>query len=435
MTGSQIPSNEKAVPCPLWRRGPVFRLLIIALLAEIGYAVLNISTMPVYLVQDRKFDEGVMSMVIVAFLLSEAAFKGWMGHLSDRYGRRRLMVIGPTLTVFTSIMTMVVPHGWGYSETLALMLLRTMDGLGAAMLWPAAFALMGDLVEDNERQESMSLLNTCYLVGIALALPVGGVFNDVFGSYLAGLTGAKTPSLYLAAILFLTVSITAFRSVPSSEKHRAVHEEHAEIAGFLTAVKQIPQYVLMGLITFCGIGFPMVIIKLFAADQLHMSESEFGFMALPGALAMAALSVPMSRFGERIGKARAVPMGLALCAAGLILIASGAFFAIMRSRLVLAVGGIPLGIGFLLAIPAWYASVSEIDPKRRAANIGAVMTAQGLGAIVGAPLGGWSYAYFQRVSPDFGHYSPFLGCAACVTAAWLLSTRIIRAESPTANAG
>jgi DHA1 family multidrug resistance protein-like MFS transporter len=429
MMGLTPPTDEKLESCPLWRRGPVFRLLIIALLAEIGYAVLNISTMPVYLVQDRKFTEGVMSVVIVAFLLSEAVFKGWMGHLADRYGRRRLMVIGPSLTVFTSIMTMVVPHGWGYSETFSLMILRIMDGIGAAMLWPAAFALMGDMVQDNERQESMSLLNTCYLIGIALALPVGGIFNDVFGPYLAGLTGARTPSLYLAAILFLTVSITAYRSVPSSGKQRTVHEEHVEIQGFLTAVRQIPQFVLMGLITFCGIGFPMVIIKLFAADQLHMSESEFGLMALPGALAMAALSVPMSRFGERVGRARAVHIGLGLCALGLVFIASGAFLEVMRSRMVLALGGIPLGIGFLLAIPAWYASVSELDPNRRAANIGAVMTAQGLGAIIGAPLGGWSYGYFQRVSTDFGHYSPFIGCAACVTIAWLVSMRIIRAES------
>ena len=58
------------------RKPDVLRLLVIALLAEIAYAVLNISTMPVYLVRDRGIGEDQMGLVVVAFLLSEAIFKG-----------------------------------------------------------------------------------------------------------------------------------------------------------------------------------------------------------------------------------------------------------------------------------------------------------------------------------------------------------------------
>ncbi|MBL8087429.1 MAG: MFS transporter [Chthonomonas sp.] len=427
-----VETSPAAQPAPLWRRKGVAQLLLIALCAEIGYAVLNISTMPVYLREDRKFSEGVIGLVIVAFLLSEAIFKGPMGHFADKVGRRRFMVIGPGLTVFTALLTMLVPHtGWGVGETLALMLLRVLDGLGAAMLWPAAFALMGDMVPAKERQESMSLLNTCYLLGIALALPLGGIFNDVFGQYLAGLTGERTPSLYFAAVLFMGASYAAYRSCPSGREHRArvsdtSPTEHGGLAEFWSALKQIPEYIALGLITFAGIGFPMVVIKLFAKDQFQMSETQFGLLVLPGAAAMAALSVPMSRYGERIGRARAVHLGMGLCALGVSFIALGGFVPFFRSTLALGLGGIPLGIGFLLAIPAWYASVSEIDPNRRAVNIGAVMTAQGLGAIIGAPLGGWLYRNLQSINPEIGRYAPFTACALCVTAAWLTSLRIIR---------
>jgi MFS family permease len=94
------------------------------------------------------------------------------------------------------------------------------------------------------------------------------------------------------------------------------------------------------------------------------------------------------------------------------------------------VGGLPLGLGFLLTIPAWMASVSDIDPKRRGANIGAVMTAQGLGAIIGAPIGGFLYEYLIPVlGVHVAHYSPFLCCSACVTAGWLLSLRMLTSDA------
>ncbi len=58
------------------------------------------------------------------------------------------------------------------------------------------------------------------------------------------------------------------------------------------------------------------------------------------------------------------------------------------------------------------ASISDIDPKCRGANLGAVMTAQGLGAIVGAPIGAFMYEKMQPVGfhlhlgISFGRYSP-----------------------------
>src|SRR5438105_3017998 len=92
----------------LVRRSVVWKLLLITLLAEIGYAVLNMSTMSIYLRDDRHFGESVVGWVLVAFLLVEAVFKGPMGHLADRLGPRKLMLIGPAMSVATSLLSLVV---------------------------------------------------------------------------------------------------------------------------------------------------------------------------------------------------------------------------------------------------------------------------------------------------------------------------------------
>jgi len=414
----------------------VWRLLVVALFAEIGYAVLNISTMPVYLEaaptktfisNGRGFGASVIGLVLVAFLLTEALFKGPMGHLADRFGPRKLMMFGPLLSVGTSILSLLVPHGGGAWEVLAFILLRAIDGLGAAMLWPAAFSEMGAAVRDGERQQAMSFLNLCYMLGIALAMPLGGFVNDN--------AHVKWAGLLLAAGLFACVSLSVTIFIPhSTPPVRSDGSEVGEfkIGEFVHSMRQIPAYLLLAVVTYAGIGFPMAIVKLFAQDALHMSELAFGGLVFPAAILMAAASVPMAKFGDRIGRIRAVHFGMASCSAGLILIASGAIFPFMRTALVLVIGSLPVGLGFLLAIPAWMASVSDIDSKKRGSNLGAVMTAQGLGAIVGAPIGAALYEKLQPLGLQlglgraFGYYSPWAGCATCITLGWLVSLRILR---------
>jgi DHA1 family multidrug resistance protein-like MFS transporter len=429
------PENPKAPP--VYRRPQVLKLLVIALMAEIAYAVLNISTMPIYLratpapgsfIPDgRGFGESVIGLVLVAFLLSEAVFKSPMGHLADKFGPKTLMVVGPAISVGTTTITLLLPN-WGATpgEVLIIVGLRALDGIGAAMLWPAAFSAINEVVPDDERQQAMSWMNLCYMLGIALAFPLGGIANDSFGVKWAGLA--------LAGLLFLGVAIASWRFVPKVQvhDHTAIEQTEHGFQDFIRSIRQIPAYLILALATFAGVGFPMAIFKIFPVDQFGYSETQIGLLILPGALIMAAASVPMSKFGERIGRARAVHLGIGLCAAGVSFIASGAFVPILRQPWILAAGGIPLGIGFLLAIPAWMASVSDIDPQRRGTNIGAIMTAQGLGAIIGAPIGAAMYEKLRPVGvqlglgESFGRYSPFLGCAACLIAGWLLSLKILR---------
>ena len=413
---------SEAATQPCWKKRPVRNLLIIALFAEIGYAMLNLVTMPVYLSEDRQFGVSVIGLVMVTFLLFEAVFKSITGHIADRFGTRKLMIAGPLISVGTSILSIIMPH-WGGApiETLAFILLRALDGIAVAMLWPAAFAQMNAVVEDGERQQAMSYLNGCYMIGIALAYPLGGFAND--------LTGTRYAGIILAAILFAGAAIASQRV--ASPAKPIVDEHSSGFQDFIDSLKQIPEYLILAFVTFMGVGFPLTIFKLFLGAEFKMSESAIGILILPGALAMAALSGVMARLGERLGQIRSVHFGLLLCSLGVSIIGLGAFLPFMRHISFLALGGLPVGFGFLLTIPAWMASVSDINPEKRATNIGAVMTAQGIGAMIGAAIGATLYEKFQplgiqlRLGVSFGRYSPFFGCAACVILGWLLSLKIL----------
>jgi MFS family permease len=102
--------------------------------------------------------------------------------------------------VFTSLATLVASH------PLHFIVLRALDGLGAAMLWPAVYAAIGDSAPLHKRAWAMSFLNMTYMSGIALGPLAGGLAND--------LTGAKQASFYLTACLFTTATLIAWRFYP-----------------------------------------------------------------------------------------------------------------------------------------------------------------------------------------------------------------------------
>lgn len=421
-------SGAKTRP-PIYRCKPVLRLLIIALLAELGYAVMNISTMPVYLKEDRNFGASTIGLVFAAYLFCEAAFKGPMGHLADKYGPKRLMMAGPAISVCTAILSIVVPHqDASPAEIGTFIALRMCDGLGAAMLWPAAFAAMNEAVGDEDRQQAMSLLNLCYLLGIAIAFEFGGIADELTGTTYAGLV--------LAAGCFLAVSVCVYRFLPDIHPAQHLDTVHStSLSDMMDSIRKIPEYMILASVVFVGIGLPVTIFKIFPADQFGFSEVQIGSLICPGAIVMGVASIPMAHYADRIGRVRAVHLGLFLCTVGMGIIGSAALIKFLRIPWLLAFGAIPTGIGFLLAIPAWMASVSDIDPAKRGSNLGAVMTAQGIGAIVGAPLGAAMYEKLQPIGREihlgdaFGRYSPFLLCAICVGAGWLLSLRILHAKS------
>lgn len=425
MTSESAPTKTPA----LWRKPPVFRLLVIALLAEIGYAVLNFSTMALYLTSERKFSESYVGLALSIYLLCEAIFKGPMGALADRLGHKRLIGWGPAITIFTCLLTLAIPHNAGYFEGIGILVLRAFDGLGAAMIWPALFAQMGETCHDGERHSAMSLLNLCYLAGIAISFSVGGVIND--------LTGSHAASIWLSGGLFLIASTLTYIFVPSGKDQRERYKvrvsdgQKRDKVNILRSFTKIPAYIILAIITFMGTGFPMAVVKLFAKDQFKLSESQFGLLALPAIGAMALCSVPISRMGSKLGRNKAMHYGLGLCVAGMAVLSLGAFVDIFRTTVVLALAIIPVGIGFLMAIPAWYTSVSELDPDSRASNIGAVMTAQGIGAIVGAIVGSKLYEKTDLFGTTIAHYMPFIGCTACILIGWLMSLRLLH-DSPTA---
>jgi DHA1 family multidrug resistance protein-like MFS transporter len=404
------------IPVAFWA------LVLMAGFAELGYVTLNISAMPVYLRDTIGLGESTVTAVGSMFLLTEAIFRAPMGMLSDRLGRRRLMLVGPSLTVFTALVTVLVHHPVWF------LLLRALDGIGAAMLWPAAYAAIGDTVPPERRSWAMSFLNMTYMSGIALGPLAGGLAND--------LTGAKTASFYLVAGLFAIAVLIIWRFYPRDhhEAHAHANPEKGEFSlrAFFGAVRLVPGHLLLAFVVFFGTGLVMLLVKLYAMDEFQISETVFGLGLVFPALLIGALSVPIGHWSDRIGHIPSVRLGLA---GGALVMWAIVLPAKPHPLLVLLAAGVG-ALSFVLALAAWMAELSEVYPERRGIVLGAAGTAQGIGSILGALLGGVLYEHVSLTLGDWhipSHRVPFIGCALMLTLGVLLSFLVLKPHRKVAH--
>jgi len=427
----------------------VLSIALVAGFAELAYAVMNVSAMPVYLKYSMGYGETMVTAIGAAFLLCEGLMKGPFGIIGDRIGRKRLIIAGPLVSVVTSLLTLAVkPEQWYF-----FVILRVLDGLGAAALWPAALAMMADVVTEDRRSQAMGLFNVTYLIGIAFGPALGGAANDITAMVTQRLpqyVAAHTPhavarhvpvtvidprqaSFYLISVLFLIAAGAAWWRVPSVPPHHkrdgAEDSQQSTFSAIATALRRSPAMLVMAFVTFFGIGLVMFLVKLFAMDELHLSETAFGGLLLVPCLIIALVSVPLGSIGDKIGRGRAVQLGIGLCTVSMWILL------IAPNHWVLIVGGSLIGIGFVIAFPSWMAHIAEsCDPGQRGAIVGAVGTAQGAGALVGVPIGGFLYERVHLHIPAMpwinGHYAPFIGCAATLLVAWTISLTAIPNTPP-----
>lgn len=427
----------------------IIAIAIVAALAELAYAVMNVSAMPVYLVKSMHYGSGAMAGIGAAFLLCEGVTKGPFGILGDRVGRKRLIIVGPLLSTITALLTLLVhPSQWYF-----FVALRALDGFGAAALWTSALAMIADVVAEDRRSQAMSLFTVAYMVGIAVGPFIGGLANDLTGMVTSNLhvrdIDPRTASFYVVSFLFLLTAIIAAWRVPNVRPHHEAHPHGAEegfsLAALVDSLRRMPQMMIMALVTFLGVGLLSMIIKLFVMDEFHVPETRFGALLLLPCLVIGAASILLSTLGDRIGRVRAMRIGIGLCATSMWALI------FLKSEWALVLGGSLIGIGFVIAFPSWMAYISSVcDPRQRGAVMGAFGTAQGLGVMVGALLGGYLYQHayvrvpfipariheslpFLRVHAGHvvtrAHYMPFLGCAVLLFVSWLIATFAVSDEA------
>src|ERR1700742_2735309 len=113
--------------------------------------------------------------VITAYMLSFASLLMPAGALADRFGRKRLLIIGLSVFTFASLLCGAAPN------LPVLIAARALQGAGAAMQLSSALATLSHAFHGEGRARAFAVWGSVVGIGITSGPVVGGLITQAFG--------------------------------------------------------------------------------------------------------------------------------------------------------------------------------------------------------------------------------------------------------------
>lgn len=370
--------------------------------------------------------------IIDAYPLVLASLLVTMGTLGDRFGRRRMLLIGATGFALVSAAAAFAPSAvW-------LIAARAAMGVFGAMLMPSTLSLLRSIFTDrDQRRLAIAIWASMFSAGAALGPIVGGILlaHFAWGSVFLMAVPVLVPLLVLAPLLVpesrdpapgridpisIGLSLGALVPIVYGIKEGAVHGFGVPVlalfavgvafgALFVRRQLRMPTPMLdMRLFrrrTFSGAllvnllsVIALVGFLFFVAQHLQLivglSPMEAGFALVPGLAAMILAGLAVVPLSKRFAPRVLVPSGLVLSIAGYVTVAVAAG---TESTPAIIAAFVALGVGIGMAETVSNELILSSAPPHKAGAASAVSeTAYELGAVLGtAVLGGLLTALYR----------------------------------------
>jgi MFS transporter, DHA1 family, multidrug resistance protein len=363
----------------LFRRYPPLLMLCVATgIIMLGQGI----TAPVLPLYAASFGVSVASvgLTIAAFGLARMLLNIPVGLLSDRFGRRLVLVGGPIVVAIGSLLS-------GTADSLWLLLVwRFLSGAGSAMYMTGATVFITDIADARSRARMMGLNQASLLAGTSMGPALGGIIAEV--------ADFRMP-FFVVAALSAICAVWAFRSIPETNTlARRTESRAADLARGSSfwretwALMTNLPFFLISMVTLAVFltrtGGRQTVLPLLGADEFGMSPGTIGLLfTLMSLLNLAAVPYAGSladRFGR---KAVIVPSSL-------VTVVSLVMFALSGSMLFLFLTGVVHGAATGFSGPAPAAYAADVAPERaRGFAMGVYRTYSDIGFVVGPPLLGW----------------------------------------------
>jgi MFS family permease len=239
-----------------------------------------------------------VAILISLYGLVNSAIQPIMGSLSDRLGRRKLLIQVGLMVMGVCTLSFVFADQFS-----VLLALRSLQGVGVAMTVPASLALIAAATKTQTRGGSMGVYTTMRFVGFALGPILGGYLLDQYGFNIAFVIGA-------AFIFFGMVLVQAWvKDVPvkhSASTSSRFFDRRLLTAGILGA----------SFATFVMAGAFSMMVTLEEQFNARLNESAFEFGIAFGSLSVSRLmtQIPLGKLSDRIGRKPLMIGGLVLLA-------------------------------------------------------------------------------------------------------------------------
>jgi DHA1 family tetracycline resistance protein-like MFS transporter len=341
-----------------------------------------------------------VGLLATSFSLMQFIFAPIWGRLSDRVGRRPIILLGLLGSCLSYL-------GFGMAGTLtALFAARIFAGIAGANI-PTAQAVVADLTTPENRAKGMGM--------IGAAFGLGFIFGPAIGGFLSRY-GYAMPAFF-ASGLSLANFVAAWFLLPETLKpeHRAV-ERVGRMDALRTAIARphLPLLLLIGFLVVAAFSAFESTFALFAERVYAFHASSIGYVfAFVGVVLVIVQGFLVGRVVKRIGEHHIVPASLALVAIGLLMIPATHSVA----ALLVANGVMAVGMGFnnpsLMSLVSRYTAAED-----QGGVMGLTQSLNSLARIIGPMWGGFAFDHL-------GIGMPYVSAAAVIAVASAISIRAL----------
>jgi MFS family permease len=295
------------------------------------------------------------------------------GPVTDRLGRKWVMAVS------------LAANGLGYlmmsqaNSFTAFVFIMAWNGSVQPMYRVGADAMMADLIPPEKRVEAYSLLRTSNNVGVALGPAIGGFIAS--SSY--------TIAFILAAAGLITYSLlVTFLAHETLPQRARVLAQLPERMGGYDRVLKDRKFVVFSLnytLTQICAALIWVLLGVYAYQNFHVSESQYGFIPTTNALMVVFFQLIITRISKRYPSLRVMAVGTLFYALGVGSVAFGhGFWGFWLSMVIVT-------IGELITTPTattLVANLAPADMRGRYMSIYGLTwgAAAGIGPVVGGLL-------------------------------------------------
>jgi MFS family permease len=341
-----------------------------------------------------------VTLVIASFSAMQLAAAPIWGRVSDRRGRRPLLVAG----LFASAISYLI---FGLADSLVLLLVSRVTAGAAGGTISVAQAYVADRTTADERARGMGLIGAAAGLGVMLGPMIGAVFSR---------WGLGAPG-FVAAALCAANGVAAIFLLPESRPRAGAEPpgEAATLRGWVGAMARFPLSLLLGVYFLAISSFTAMtaVLALYLERRFGLGAGAMGVVfSLAGGVTVVVRGVLLGPLVRRLGEAGTVRLGTVLLATSL------------------------LGIPFLphpywlgVVVPLWALATGTLFPSlaslvsratdagSQGAVLGGSQVVGGLGRVVG-PI--WAGLLFQHI----GIGTPFIAGALLVAVAAAAALRI-----------
>jgi MFS family permease len=341
----------------------------VVLLWQAAVGVYFLSLVQQYLPQALDTGAAYPGYAMACYGVAKFLWQTPAGWIADRIGRRVTMVAGIAGSIPVLTLMMTIPDATVFLGLSALL------GAGAATMWPAFMAHVGETTPHVRRARTMSVLNIAQMIGIGLGTLAGVLMVD-FVTYGAAFWACIAFNMLALLVVVRRIDTPSVGRAPAESQPVRTVAEGAWRPG-------IAMLAVIVLFLTLGTSLHTPMIGAYTNDVLDVKMS---YMALFFPLPALAAGIALWRFGHLTDRLpRQVPL-----VAGM-LVAAMCIFLLTQTRDPFIVANLVVlaGLAYAVSIPAWgAAALDATDVGSRGLWLGALSAVQGLGVAGGQALGG-----------------------------------------------